>query len=192
MLLTAPAIVAVSASAARLNAVQPEQGGSAAAAASTADAPPADQDSGAPAVDRSVTGVAWSLAAGAGFALFLIALNRAGPASDLWPAGAADLAGLATAVSVAVVARQLALPPAGTTRRLSLLSGLAAAAGTLSVFLATHRGLLAVTAVIYSLYPAGTIILARVHVHERLTKAAICGLCLAVAPVSLIAAGTVS
>ena len=192
MLLTAPAIVAVPASAARLDAVQPEQGGSAAAAASTADAPPADQDSGAPAVDRSVTGVAWSLAAGAGFALFLIALNRAGPASDLWPAGAADLAGLATAVSVAVVAGQLALPPAGTTRRLSLLSGLAAAAGTLSVFLATHRGLLAVTAVIYSLYPAGTIILARVHVHERLTKAGICGLCLAVAPVSLIAAGTVS
>ena len=88
------------------------------------------------------------------------------------------------------MARQLAPPPVGT-RRLSLLTGLIAAAGTLSVFLATHRGLLAVTAVIYSLYPAGTIILARVLSHERLTKAGMSGLCLAAASVSLIAAGAV-
>jgi drug/metabolite transporter (DMT)-like permease len=189
MLLTAPAIVAVSAGAARLNAAQPERS-SAATAAGTADDPPAVQDSGARAVDRSVTGVVWSLAAGAGFALFLIGLNRAGSANDLWPAGAADVAGLVTVVSVAAVRGQLALPPAGTPRRLSMLSGLVAAAGTLSVFLATHRGLLAVTAVIYSLYPAVTIILARIHLHERLTKAGICGLCLAVASVSLIAAGS--
>jgi drug/metabolite transporter (DMT)-like permease len=49
--------------------------------------------------------------------------------------------------------------------------------------------LLAVTAVIYSLYPAGTIILARVRSHERLTRVGIFGLCLAAASVSLIAAG---
>jgi drug/metabolite transporter (DMT)-like permease len=189
MLLTVPTIIAVSANAARLHAARPERGSSA-AAASTADDPPADQDSGARAVDRSVTGVVWSLAAGAGFALFLIGLKQAGSASDLWPVGAADLAELVTVVSVAIVGGQLTLPPAGTPRRLSLLSGLVAAAGTLSVFLATHRGLLAVTAVIFSLYPAGTIILARIHMHERLTKAGICGLCLAAATVSLIAAGS--
>jgi drug/metabolite transporter (DMT)-like permease len=45
--------------------------------------------------------------------------------------------------------------------------------------------------VIYSLYPAGTIILARVLSHERLTKAGMFGLCLAAASVSLIAAGAV-
>jgi drug/metabolite transporter (DMT)-like permease len=95
-----------------------------------------------------------------------------------------------TAVGIAAVARQLAPPPAGT-RRLSLLTGIIAAIGTLSIFLATHRGLLAVTGVIYSLYPAGTIILARVRSHERLTKAGMFGLCLAAASVSLIAAGAV-
>jgi drug/metabolite transporter (DMT)-like permease len=42
----------------------------------------------------------------------------------------------------------------------------------------------------YSLYSAVTIILARIHLHERLTKAGICGLCLAAASVSLIAAGS--
>jgi drug/metabolite transporter (DMT)-like permease len=45
--------------------------------------------------------------------------------------------------------------------------------------------------VIYSLYPAGTIILARIHLDERLSKAGICWLCLAAASVSLIAAGSV-
>ena len=190
MLLTAPAIVAVSVSAARLDAAQPDESGSAMAVAGAADAPGPDEDAGTSAVDRHMAGVVWGLAAGAGFGMFLIGLNRAGSATDLWPAGVADLAGVITAVGVAAVARQLAPPPVGT-RRLCLLTGLIAAMGTLSVFLAAHRGLLAVTAVIYSLYPAGTIILARVLSHERLTKAGMSGLCLAVASVSLIAAGTV-
>src|SRR5581483_8221631 len=96
-------------------------------------------------VQRAVTWLAscGALAAGAGFGMFLIALNRAGSAKDLWPAGIADLAGVITAVGVSGVARQLAPPPPGT-RRLALLAGLIAAMGTLSVFLAAHRGLLAV------------------------------------------------
>jgi drug/metabolite transporter (DMT)-like permease len=56
---------------------------------------------------------------------------------------------------------------------------------------ASFAGLLAVTAVIYSLYPAGTIVLASVLSHERLNRTGISGLCLAAASVSLIAVGTV-
>jgi drug/metabolite transporter (DMT)-like permease len=56
-------------------------------------------------------------------------------------------------------------------------------------FLATHHGLLAVTAVITSLYPAVTILLARALSGERLTALRIIGLCLAAASVGLIAAG---
>ena len=190
MLLTAPAIVAVSVSAARLDAAQPAKSDSAMAAASVTGAPGPDEDAGTSVGDRHVAGVVWGLAAGAGFAMFLIGLNRAGSAKDLWPVGIADIAGVITAVGVAAAAGQLAPPPVGT-RRLSLLTGIIGAVGALSVFLATHRGLLAVTAVIYSLYPAGTIILARVRSDERLTRAGMFGLCLAAASVSLIAGGTV-
>jgi drug/metabolite transporter (DMT)-like permease len=56
-------------------------------------------------------------------------------------------------------------------------------------FLGTHHGLLAVTAVITSLYPAGTILLARARSGERLTALRITGLSLAAASVALIAAG---
>jgi uncharacterized membrane protein len=92
-------------------------------------------------------------------------------------------------VGLAALAGQLGLPPSGT-RLLCLLTGVIAALGTLSYFLATHRGLLAVTAVIESLYPAGTIVLARVFSGERLTVVRITGLVLAAASVGLIAAGT--
>jgi drug/metabolite transporter (DMT)-like permease len=130
------------------------------------------------------------LGAGAGFAGFLIGLNRAGSGTDLWPVVVADLAAVIAAVSIAAPRGQLGLPAVGT-RWLCLLTGVIAAAGTISYFLASHRGLLAVTAVIYSLYPAGTIILARTLSGERLTAVRITGLFLAAASVGLIAAGSV-
>jgi drug/metabolite transporter (DMT)-like permease len=95
---------------------------------------------------------------------------------------------MVTVTCVAAVTRDLGLPPAGT-RRLSLLTGAAGAAGTAMFFLATHHGLLAITAVITSLYPAGTILLARVLLGERLTTLRLAGLCFAAASVALIAAG---
>ena len=56
-------------------------------------------------------------------------------------------------------------------------------------FLATHRGFLAVTAVLTSLYPAVTIVLARIMLGERLTRLRLGGLSLAAVCVALIAAG---
>ena len=60
MLLTAPAIVAVSLSAARLDAAAPDKGDSAAAAASAVNAPGADEDAGTSAVDSHMAGVVWA------------------------------------------------------------------------------------------------------------------------------------
>ena len=54
-------------------------------------------------------------------------------------------------------------------------------------FLASHHGLLAVAAVITSLYPGGTILLARIRPGERLSPARLAGLALAGASVALIA-----
>jgi drug/metabolite transporter (DMT)-like permease len=51
--------------------------------------------------------------------------------------------------------------------------------------------LLAITAVITALYPAGTILLARVLLGEQLTRVQMLGLCLAAASVCLIAAAGV-
>jgi drug/metabolite transporter (DMT)-like permease len=139
---------------------------------------------------RHLAGVLYGLAAGAGFGVLFIGLNRAGSGSDLWPAVIAQLAGLAL-VSVLGVARGQLRFPRGRASWLAVLTGVTGAGGTLCYFVATHAGLLAVTAVITSLYPASTILLARLVLGERITKIRIAGLGLAAASVALIAfAGT--
>ena len=139
---------------------------------------------------RQTAGIAWGLVAGAGFGLFYIALNRAGSSADIWPLAAAEVGAILTVIIFAAITRQLRLPSAGT-RWLSVLSGITMAAGAACYFFATHMSLLAVTAVITALYPAGTILLARVRLGEQLTRVRILGLCLAAASVCLIAAAGV-
>jgi uncharacterized membrane protein len=72
---------------------------------------------------------------------------------------------------------------------LAATAGLTGAPGTVLYFVATHRGLLAIAAVISSLYPAVTIMLARVVLGERMTVVRLAGLALAAASVVLIAVG---
>jgi drug/metabolite transporter (DMT)-like permease len=95
---------------------------------------------------------------------------------------------LVAVTCVAVVTRDVGLPEARGWW-LAALTGVTGAPATISYFLATHHGLLAVTAVITSLYPAITILLARVLLGERLTAFRLSGLLLAAASVSLIAVG---
>jgi drug/metabolite transporter (DMT)-like permease len=137
---------------------------------------------------KHAVGVGLGLAAGAGFGMFFIGLNEAGSVNDLWPIVISQLAAMVTVTCVAAATRDLRLPPPGA-RRLSVMTGAIGAAGTTMFFLSTHHGLLAVTAVITALYPAVTIVLARVASGERLTGLRIIGLSLAAASVALIAAG---
>jgi len=132
-------------------------------------------------------GVAWGLAAGAGFAVLFIALNRASAASGLWPVVASQATALVAVACLGAATGEMRLPPRHASG-LAALTGVTGAAGTVLYFYATHAGLLAVTAVLTSLYPAVTIVLARVFLGERLTMARLAGLCLAAASVGLIAA----
>ena len=80
-----------------------------------------------------------------------------------------------------VAARAAARPRATT--------GICGGSGTIVYFYATQHGYLAITAVLTSLYPAITIVLARVVLGERLTPLRLASLVLAGACVALIAVG---
>jgi len=158
-------------------------------------------------------GVAFGLVAGAGFALLFIGLDRAGSGSGMWPVAAAAVGELAAAAGAAMLAGLAArraaagrgVGPGDTdasqaggglfrladsrARLLAVVTGAAGAAGTIFFFFATHQGFLAVTAVLTSLYPAVTIVLARTVLGERLTAMRLGGLALAGVCVSLIAVG---
>jgi drug/metabolite transporter (DMT)-like permease len=137
---------------------------------------------------RPFAGVAAGLVAGACFALLLVGLNQAGSGSGLWPVAAAQVAELVVALAAAAATGNIRWP--GTRPGwLAAVTGAAGAVGTILFFLSTHEGFLAVTAVLTSLYPAVTIVLARALLGERLTRLRLAGLGLAAACVALIAAG---
>ena len=154
----------------------------------SASAAGAEQEEGHGHGGRPAAGVVAGLIAGACFALLLIGLNRAGSGGGLWPVATAEVAELAVAVAAAALTRNLRLP-GGRPGWLAVITGVAGAAGTILYFFASHDGLLAVTAVLTSLYPASTIVLARVVLGERLTRLRLTGLVLAGGCVALIAAG---
>ena len=140
------------------------------------------------ATGRQAAGVVYGLLAGACFALLFIGLDQAGSDSGLWPVAAAAVGELAAALVAAVAVRSFTLC-GGRARLLAVTAGAGGAAGTILFFLATHHGFLAVTAVLTSLYPAATIVLARTVLGERLTGLRLAGLGLAGLCVSLIAVG---
>ena len=140
------------------------------------------------ATGRQAAGVVYGLVAGAFFALLFIGLDRAGSGSGLWPVAAAAAGELAAALVAAAAVRSFRLC-GGRARLLAAITGVAGAAGTVLFFVATHHGFLAITAVLTSLYPAVTIVLARVMLGERLTALRLAGLGLAGLCVSLIAVG---
>jgi drug/metabolite transporter (DMT)-like permease len=152
--------------------------------ATTADRPA----SGVIVPGRPAAGVAAGLVAGACFALLFIGLNRAGSGSGLWPVAVAQGAEIAVICPAAALTGNFRLPGARS-GWLAAITGAAGALGTILYFFATHDGFLAVTAVLTSLYPAITIVLARTLLGERLTKLRLAGLTLAAACVALIAVG---
>jgi drug/metabolite transporter (DMT)-like permease len=156
-------------------------------AASVGDEADAEPREGA-ATGRQAAGVVYGLVAGACFALLFIGLDRAGSGSGLWPVAAAAAGELAAALIAAVAVRSFTLC-SGRARLLAATAGAAGAAGTILFFVATHHGFLTITAVLTSLYPAMTIVLARTVLGERLTGLRLAGLGLAGVCVSLIALG---
>ncbi|HEY2490745.1 MAG TPA: DMT family transporter [Streptosporangiaceae bacterium] len=159
----------------------------------TSDSATPDPAAAHPATHRTWPGVAWGLAAGTGFALLFVGLNRAGSGAGIWPVFsgvAAESVVLACLVALTRGFRNILTDVRSSdTAVLALLTGVTGSGATIAYFFATQHGFLAITAVLTSLYPAITIGLARALVHERLSATRLAGLILAGASVTLIALG---
>jgi drug/metabolite transporter (DMT)-like permease len=127
------------------------------------------------------------LAAGLAFGILFIGLAQAGQHAGLWPVASEQTGALLITLAVAVKTREplrIPLRAAG----LPVLVGASGMAATLAYFYATHFSMLAIAAVLVSLYPGVTVLLARTLLHERFTPAqrAGLGLCaLAIAAIAL-------
>jgi uncharacterized membrane protein len=133
--------------------------------------------------------VAYGLLAGLAFALLFIGLDRAGTRSGAWPLVSSEFVGLLLLVPFSVRAyARVGLP---TRRNLALIvaAGVVGAGAGLLFLAATGHGQLAIVAVVTSLYPAFTVLLARVFLAEQWSRTQMIGLAVAAAAIVLVSVG---
>ena len=133
------------------------------------------------------TAVVLALIAGALFGVFFV-LYHVGSSAGVTAFVSGRLASAAVAISYALITRVPVLPGRGSARLIAV-AGVLDGAGAILYLYATFNGLLSVSALLTSFYPAFTILCARFFLHERLTATQAAGAVLAIAAVAVIAAG---
>ena len=136
----------------------------------------------------SASGLASGVAAGIGFGVFFICLGRTSDGAGMWPLVAARVVSVSLLAGV-LLATGRALFPGERTGPAVVLTGVLDVTANAAFLLATRRGLLSIVSLLASLYPAATVVLARVVLRERLTTAQSAGLVGAAGAVALIALG---
>lgn len=131
-------------------------------------------------------GIIDALLSGVGFGLFFVFIARTSSTAGQWPLASARGISAAMFFVGALMARGAVLPEKGS-RRAVVLAGVLDAIAAVFFVLSTRAGLLSVGAVLASLYPAATIVLARFISHERIGRRQVLGLMLAGIAVSLLA-----
>src|ERR1700761_1865961 len=136
-----------------------------------------------------------ALIGGVGFGIYFVALRLANPLGVVEPVALARAASLVTCalLLLAVTLRSKCArvaEPASRLTRMAIVWALGVAlldtGGNLLLIAATRRGRLDIAAVLASLYPAGTILLAAWHLHERPTRRQLTGMAVAAAAVVMI------
>ncbi len=132
-------------------------------------------------------GVAAAALAGVGFAGFYLCIHQAS-GSPIWDAAISRI-GSFTATLVAVIATKAPLRLNRPALGLGLFAGFFDVSGTALFIFANQHGRLDEAVVITSLYPAVTVLLARLVLKEHFSRWKFVGLLTALAAVPLIAAG---
>lgn len=132
-------------------------------------------------------GVAAAALAGVGFAGFYLCIHQA-TGSPTWLAAISRIGSLA-ATTTAVIATRAPLKVNRTTISFGAFAGWLDVIGTTSFIIASQLGRLDDAVVITALYPAITVLLARIVLKEHFSRWKFVGLLAALAAVPLIAAG---
>ena len=131
-----------------------------------------------------------SMLAGSGFAAFFIVIDAAQDQTAPWPLVGARIASVLLTLALLALRGGPRLP-----LRMEGVTGLIVATGVFDMaanvafLLAVNTGLLSLVSVLAALYPATTVVLARVVLSERMSRTQVLGMFGAVGSVALIALG---
>tara|TARA_Y100000590_G_scaffold362609_2_gene419870 strand:- start:1309 stop:2157 length:849 start_codon:yes stop_codon:yes gene_type:complete len=130
-----------------------------------------------------------ALLAGVGFAGFYICMNATTEASTPWPLVSARVVSAGLALLLLLRVGRSPIPRRAEGGVAVVFAGLLDMTANLAILLAIHRGLLSLTVVLSSLYPATTVILARTVLDERMSRNQVAGVAAALVAVVCIVAG---
>lgn len=130
---------------------------------------------------------ALAVAAGVAFGLFFVVIDGAGTEAGIWPLVGARMASVGLFAALGMARITAAELPRGVAAA-AVGCGLLDAAANVFYVLALDHGLLSVVSVLTALYPAGTVLLARYVLGERLSPVQRTGLGVAAVAAVLIAA----
>ncbi len=131
-------------------------------------------------------GIGTAVFAGIAFAGFYLFIKQAGNDSAVWLAAVSRIAAVALTGTIVVLGRHRQITPQGF--GWALVAGVLDISGSVLFIRATQTGRLDVAVVISSLYPAITVLLARLVLKEHFTRWKVVGMFAALLAVPLIAA----
>jgi drug/metabolite transporter (DMT)-like permease len=130
-------------------------------------------------------GFGLALLAGISVGIFFLSLARTSPSAGMWPLIAARISSISLFAVIALIAKQT-LWMNRTASATATLGGALDMAANAVYMTAARIGPLSIVVTLASLYPASTVLLARLILHEHLSRAQIAGLGTAFLAVALI------
>ena len=134
------------------------------------------------------SGVGTALASGIAIGLFLLSFAQAGPGAGMWPLLVARTVSTTLFAVMAIAGGRSLRMPAQVTA-LVIFAGVMDMLANALYLLATRQGPLSIVVTLSSLYPASTVLLARIVLGERLRPWQVTGVGCALAAVVLIVSG---
>jgi len=131
-------------------------------------------------------GLGLALVAGCGFGGFLVLMDRGAQGGTFWPLAAARGTSLVLALAAAIASRR-PWAPALPALPVVFLSGALDAGGNAFFVLASQTGRLDVAAILSSMYPASTVLLAALLLRERVSRPQGVGIAAVLSAIVLIA-----
>ncbi|HEX5012633.1 MAG TPA: DMT family transporter [Candidatus Limnocylindrales bacterium] len=140
-------------------------------------------------VEGGRSGIEFALAAGLGIGLYTVFLGLIPEGGVFWPLAVMKASALVVLAAIIGIGRGAWRVPRAVLP-VSITVGVCDMLGNGLFLLAAQIGGLAVAAVLTSLYPATTVILAAVLLHERITRSHVAGIVAAITAIVLIGVGT--
>jgi len=131
-------------------------------------------------------GLGLAVLAGIGFAGFYLCINKAGSGSALWIAVISRTASFVVTSAFVLFGRHLRAVPTPVLA-IAILTGCLDITGSAVFIRAVHIGRLDEAVVLSSLYPAVTVLLARIFLHEHFSRARTVGMLAALLAVPMVA-----